>query len=182
MKIIIPKTLVEIEPTYGPLFFLAGPLQGGDDWQRKCCAEICKHMPDSYVAIPYYDNKELDFPLMRRAVDGSDVVGYLGRQLDWERYYLARAAKHGCIIFWLPKESKEKPRTSGAYASATRGEIARWSVELKYNPHYRIVVGAEPEFPDLSEIHRNFIADQYSSVQFYSTLAETVAAALKKVS
>ncbi len=182
MKIIIPKTLVEIEPAYGPLFFLAGPLQGGDDWQKKCCAEICKHMPNSYVAIPYYVNKELDFPLMRQSVGESEVVGYLGRQLDWERYYLERAAKHGCIIFWLPKESKEKPRTSGAYATATRGEIARWSVELKYNPLYRIVVGAELEFPDLSETQRNFSADQGFSFQFHSTLAETVAAALKKVS
>ena len=182
MKIIVPKTLVQIKPGYGPLFFLAGPIQGGDDWQRNCYEEIRKHLPHAYVAIPYYDNSEMSFPLMSQAIEGTDADGRFEHQLDWERHYLALAAKQGCIIFWLPEESKLKPRTSGAYATDTRGEIGRWSVELKYNPQYRIVIGAEPKFPSLSEIHRNFIADQGFDFQFHSTLTETVAAALKKVS
>lgn len=31
MKIILPKTLCRIDPNYGLLFFLAGPVLGADD-------------------------------------------------------------------------------------------------------------------------------------------------------
>ena len=178
MKIIIPKVLVEVDPRYGPIFFLAGPVRGGGDWQKKCCDEIAKVLERFYVAIPYYRNPEMQFPLMRQAL--REVEKHFDHQLDWERYYLALAAKQGCIIFWLPEESKTNPRTSGAYATDTRGEVARWSVELKYNPDNRVVVGAEAEFPGRSTIYRNFCADQGSDFPFHPTLVETVRAAVAK--
>lgn len=182
LKIIIPKTLCEIDPNYGPIFFLAGPVRGGDDWQKRCCEKILELTPHFYAAIPYYHSSEISFPLMKIAMEGT--LNHFSRQLDWERHYLALAAKqskqHGCIIFWLPEESKTNPRTDGAYATDTRGEIARWSVELKYNPTYNVVVGAEQGFPGLSQIHRNFIADQGSDFPFYPTLTETVKIAVSK--
>jgi len=178
MKIIIPKTLVEINPNYGPTFFLAGPIRGGDDWQKQCCEEIRKLIPHFYAAIPYYHSPEIHFPLMDQAEEG--IPNHFKRQLDWERYHLEFAAKHGCIIFWLPEESKKNPRTSGAYATDTRGEIARWSVELKYNSAYRIAVGAEAGFPGLSQIYRNFCADQGYDFPIRPTLAETVKMAVAK--
>lgn len=184
MKILTPKSFYKPDPEYGPLFFLAGPVRGGDDWQKKCCEEIEKLIPNFYAAIPYYHNAGEIFPLLEKGeASNSDEIVF-ARQLDWERYYLEYAAKHGCIIFWLPEESKTNPRGpgEGAYATDTRGEIGRWSVELKYNPTYRVVVGAEPGFPSVSQIERNFGFDQSKEVRFPGTLTETVREAVGKVS
>jgi len=180
MKIVLPKTFCEIDPDYGPLFFLAGPVRGGNDWQKKCCEEIQKILPHFYAAIPYYFSTLENYPLRNLGIPGKE--GVFSRQLNWERHYLDHAAKNGCLIFWLPEESKTNPRTpeEGPYATDTRGEIARWSVELKYNPTYRIVVGAEKGFPNLSQIDRNFSADQKTSFPFYKTLAVTVREAVRK--
>jgi hypothetical protein len=176
MKIIVPKTLVQIDPNYGPLFFLAGPVRGGDDWQRACCEEIRRHLPRFYAAVPYYHHAEEAYPLMEQAEPGQPNA--FERQLDWECHYLERAARDGCVIFWLPEESRTKPRSSGAYATDTRGEIARWSVERKYNPRFRVVVGAEPNFYSLSQIQRNWNRDRGREEPFHPTLAATVRAAI----
>ncbi len=182
MKIIIPKTYVEIDLAYGPIFFLAGPVRGGDDWQKRAVEEISKHLTNFYVAIPYYYNNLQNFPLIAKGEHG--VEGKFVRQLNWERYYIDLASKHGCQIIWLPEESKTNPRDEGNYANDTLGEIARASVELKYNPQNRVVAGAEKGFYSLSQIQRNFALDQGSTgdlkFPFYETLELTILAAVKK--
>ena len=180
VKIILPKTLREIDPNYGPLFFLAGPVRGGGDWQKRCCEEIRELLPKFYAAIPYYHNSEVRFPLMEHAERG--LPNAFPRQLNWERYYMLEAAKFGCLIFFLPEESKTEPRPSdaGPYATDTRGEIARWSVELKYNHHYRLVVGVEPGFVGLDQIKRNFDLDQGYKFPFRTSLEDVAKDAVQK--
>lgn len=182
MRIIVPKNYCEIDENYGPLFFLAGPVRGGGDWQKKCCEEIQKKISNFYVAIPYYYNDNEAYPLMKVGLSGDGNI--FQRQLDWERYYLELASKKGSIIFWLPEESKTNPRKpeEGPYATDTRGEIARWSVELKYNPACRVVIGAEKDFFGLCQIQRNFSFDQGFEYPFFQTLEETVREAVSKVS
>lgn len=185
MKVLIPKTYVEIDPDYGPLFFLAGPVRGGGDWQKDAVEEILKHLGRFYVAIPYYYNTQDDYPLMCMCEKGKE--DHFARQLNWERYYIDLAQQQGCLIFWLPEEDTTNPRLpeEGPYASDTRGEIARASVELKYNPGNRLVVGAEPKFPGLSQMQRNFSLDQGlqgdAKWPFCASLEETVALAVRKV-
>ena len=107
---------------------------------------------------------------------------YSDRQLTWERHSLDIAAEKGCLIFWLPSESKVNPRTgSDPYAMNTRGELGEWRGRLEHDPKLRVVVGAEPEFPGLSQIQRNFSFATKSDFPIYGTLAETVEAALKKI-
>lgn len=185
MKIIVPNTLVEIDPLYGPLFFLAGPVRGGEDWQKKAVEELQRYLKQFYVAIPYYHHSREHFPLLERKEPG--IEGRFKRQLNWERHYIDLASKNGCLIFWLPEESKINPRLpdEGPYATDTRGEIARASVELKYNPKNRVVAGAEKDFYSLSQIQRNFALDQGfiddTKFPFYETLPLTIAAAIEKV-
>lgn len=180
MKIILPKNLPEIDLNYGPLFFLAGPVNGGGNWQKRCCELLKNVIPNCYVAIPYYHDNPDKLTLNDEEIKGREDV--FERQLDWERYFLEFAAKNGCLIFWLPEEDKNNPRPQerGPYATDTRGEIARWSVELKYNPTHRIVIGAEPNFHSLSQIQRNFSKDQGHECIFPETLEETVQEAVKK--
>lgn len=178
MKIILPKTLPDIDPAYGPFFFIAGPVAGGDDWQAVCCEEIRKHIPNFYAALPCW--YEETHPLMPFRVTGGE--DYFDRQLTWERHYLEIAATTGCIIFWLPCESRTAPRNDGhPYAMDTRGELGEWRGRLMHNPNLRVVIGAESDFPGLSQIQRNFDFATGSHFPIYSTLTETVTAAIGKV-
>ncbi len=176
MRIILPKTLCIVYQSYGPLFFLAGPIGGGDDWQTKCCKEIENKIPDFYAAIPCRYKE--DHPLY--AFKAADVRRF-ERQLIWERHYLAMAAYTGCIIFWLPEENKTNPKTGpNPYAMDTRGELGEWRGRMKYDNNIRIVIGAEAGFPGIDIIKRNFNLATGSDIPIYETLAETVAAAIKK--
>lgn len=178
MRIVLPKTLCEVDPNHGPLFFLAGPGRGGGDWQFECCRESLKHLPNFYAALPcrYLPTH----PLLTFHSPG--VENYFDRQLTWERYYLELAGTSGCIIFWLPYEDTADPRIgSEPYAMDTRGELGEWRGRLIYDRNLRVVVGAEKDFPGLSQIERNFRQALKLEFPIYSTLADTVAAAVKKV-
>lgn len=180
VKILIPKGYYELTPNDGPVFFLAGPVRGGDDWQKKVVEELSKKLEKCVVAIPYYFATDLHFPLQESASPG--IEGKFDRQLKWERYYLEEAAKIGCVIFWLPEESKVNPRPldAGPYATDTRGELGRWSVEQKYNPNFNVVVGAEENFVSVSQIKRNWIADQGHDVVFPNNIVDLVDMAVEK--
>lgn len=178
MKIALPKTLCDIDLSYGPLFFLAGPVRGGGNWQTKCCEEIRRHISNFYAALPcrYQENH----PLIPFRMTGKE--DHFDHQLTWERHYLDIAADTGCIIFWLPSESKVNPRIGGdPYAMDTRGELGEWRGRLMHDTKLRIVIGAESDFPGLSQIQRNFNFATKSDFPIYGTLAETVVAAITKV-
>lgn len=177
MRIILPKTQTTVSRTYGPIFFLAGPVRGGGDWQTACCHEIGRHTPHFYAAIPsrYAPAHEL----MKSRWPG--IEDHFDRQLTWERYYLDMAAMSGCIIFWLPCEDKRVPRGGDEpYAMDTRGELGEWRGRLMSNSGLRVVIGAESGFPGLSQIQRNFNFATRTEFPIYPTLAETVGAAVVK--
>lgn len=177
MKIILPKTFYEKKDDL-PVFFLAGPVRGGDDWQQACCREIQKYISDFYIAIPYY-HKELseDHPFIALRVMGDE--NYFERQLNWERYYLDLASTNGCVIFWLPVESTINPRIGGGpYATDTRGELGEWRGRLMNNPKLKVVVGGDADFISMSQIERNFKLAVRPDFPIYATLAETVKAAV----
>jgi hypothetical protein len=97
------------------------------------------------------------------------------RQTDWERHYLEQAAEKwpaGCIIFWLA-EQKEPRQDGGPYARDTYGEIGEWRGRMMRAPHLRVVVGAEKEFPGLSQIKRNFEL-ALPDLKIYDTMEEVV--------
>lgn len=178
MKIILPKVMCGTKISEGPLFFLAGPVKGGDDWQTKCCWEIKTRLPKFYAAIPcpFYTESH---PLFSHSVVGRE--DYFPRQLNWERRYMEYASTFGCLIFWLPCESKTNPRTgSGSYAMDTRGELGEWRGRLMHQKSLNLVIGAEANFPGLDCIKRNFSLATESEFPIYGTLAETVEAAIKK--
>ena len=190
--LILPKDHVfAVETTSYPLFFLAGPMRGGADWQSDAFDYLRQRMDGQLeafaVANPNHYKSEhpirqYEYPIGLKTNLRFDC------QLDWEKYYLQRAGipavgESGCIIFWLPE-----PRLNGPFAVNTRREVgwvtglmdgARlWARHIKV----RVVVGAEPEFDGLSEIHRSFIASSgESNFPIYRTLQETIDAAATMV-
>ncbi len=181
MKIILPKTYCyPIEKIDSPLFYFAGPVLGGNDWQHQGVREMLEYTDEFYAAIPCrYGNNH---PLFAHRLEEQE--GSFPHQTNWERYYLRGAgekARSGCIVFWLPRESAINPRSDGnPYARDTYGEIGRWAMKP------RVVVGAEAGFPGLDQIKHNLDADlsdigKKIAFPIYDTLEKTIEAALRKV-
>lgn len=170
VNIILPKTL--IDDTYilnkKNLFFLAGPIKGGGDWQYQMVKELIKQSKEKgigAITIVIPCSYSLKHPLRNMAtnttkeLNGNDNA--FDRAVTWERHYLERAAIpcNGSIIFWLPCESKIQPRNDNKpYGMDTRGELGEWRGRMKENSDakYSVIIGAEPMFLGLSSLKRNF--------------------------
>lgn len=187
MNLILPKKFVDIA-TIGklPMFYVAGPILGGGNWQEKCCLELKKCLADFFAVVPC--NWGYGAKLFRHAVDGK--TDRFPDQTRWERYYLKLAndlsiRRRGCIIFWLPRESQDSPRNDGnPYAIDTLGEIARWGKDASLrNGH--IIVGAEEGFKRLRGIRTNLTDDfdfpSGREFPIHPTLEETVLHAMQLV-
>jgi len=124
MKLILPNTFFGNSMIDCPLFFLAGPVNGGGNWQEQCCLEIAKLLPEFIAVVPIRwgpANK-----LFRYRATGLEQI--FSRQADWEYSYLKRATElskthEGCVLFWMPLKYLNY---RGEYARDTRGEIGRW--------------------------------------------------------
>ena len=153
---ILPKSHPVLEDFRNhPLFFLAGPILGSDDWQADMTALLRKMTGgDCLVVNPSRYNQ--DHPLYADRMGGNE--DFFESQTVWERHYLKLAGESwnfSCVIFWLPEENVEHPRDDGQpYARDTRGEISEWRFRLAAN-RARVVMGAEPSFPGLSVIKKN---------------------------
>lgn len=183
MVIILPRSYVAPVPTSeahrNPFFFLAGPVNGGGDWQAEMCRKLesKRRASEYWMAIPSIWGKE--HPLYKNVIPGDSHA--FERQLDWERYYLNFAARNGCIIFWVPNESTNDPRDDGeSYGRDTCGEIARWGGYLKYDPSLRVVIGVAPEMQRKWDVLlRNFIKDTSGNPTIWDTVDKTVKSAIK---
>ncbi|MBS3146414.1 hypothetical protein J4471_01840 [Candidatus Woesearchaeota archaeon] len=131
MKIINPYNIVEVKDT---LIFLAGPITNAPDWQSDAMNFLSKSKKNIYVASPRRNLKEPD-----------DLI----KQVEWETYYLNKAAEKGVILFWLAKPSKLD--SSRCYGQTTRYEIGEW---IKSNKIFgtKIVLGIEKGFGNESYI------------------------------
>ncbi|MDP3992919.1 MAG: hypothetical protein Q8Q05_01765 [bacterium] len=178
MHIIQPTTLVDQAEFAGPLFFTAGPIQGGDDWQKRCC-ELLVQRAAAPVSIACPCRYKEGHPLYEYRVTGEEER--FERQTPWERHYLTLASKVGCIIFWLPEESKTKPRKGNRpYACGSRDELGEWRGRLIYDRSIRLVIGAEARFPGLNPVVYSYREVCGNDFPIYSTLEETVQAAIAK--
>lgn len=178
---ILPKEVCSLADIHGPLFFLAGPLSGGEDWQSRMCEALLHIIPTGFtVAIPYgMDDmpRSVQPPFSTYTV--LKPVTRTERQLAWERHYLDLAAgasqarvsvpPRGCIV---PAESAmfPKPTWHGPYAQDTRGELGEWRGRLMH------VVG-DRHFPGFSKLERNFKHALGDDFKVHRTMEETAAAA-----
>lgn len=169
------------------LYFLAGPIKGGGDWQAKAIQLLQQKDPFCYIACPH--SYDIHHELFKYQMPPTEALCF-ENQTMWERYYMERASWFGSIIFWLPCEDKQNPRKNGPYARDTYGEIARCSVKSSkpeifsfnkgYNRRFNVIIGAEKDFLGLNGIKKNSNADHAGVFDFYSNLEDTITAAVKK--
>lgn len=178
MKVILPRTFVDPQDITVPFFFLAGPVEGGDDWQADFCRRLELRLPDCLVAVPCFFWRHRPKLPFQSAYGREDE--FKGTQ-EWEYYYLALAAersktRQGAIVFWLPMESETNPRRSGDYARDTRGELGAWRVRYALDRSIHLVIGAHSLFPGLKVIKENFRLDLGGKEEFpfCCSLDETV--------
>lgn len=176
MQIINPLTFVPYREYPLPLFFTAGPIKGGGDWQKKCCELFQQRLGDCTIAVPR--RFESTHPMYQHLINGP--TGDLDRQTVWEGHYLPRADSHGCVIFWLPEESTTEPRDDGSpYALDTYVAIGRWHGSLRGARPPNVVVGAEDNFPGLSLIRCIFEEVLGTNLVVHPTLEDVVDAAIE---
>lgn len=144
-----------------PVIFLAGPIQGAPDWHTKAIAYLQAQAPNVVVASP-----------KKAYIDTAFVYG---EQVDWESYFLKRAASNGCILFWLAKEETHLP--ARAYAQTSRFELGEWAAKQK-QLNCNLVVGIEEGFSGARYIQRR-LSQQNPAVLLAHSLEETCANALK---
>lgn len=193
VHIILPKTLIDDKKILkkGTLFFLAGPIKGGGDWQFDMVKTLRNQarlagLSEITIAIPC--NYSKDHPLQILAthtileLDGR--LNAFDRTVTWERHYLERAAAlgNGCIIFWLPCESQTHPRKDGhPYGMDTRGELGEWRGRMKENAaaKYSVIIGADANFHGLSTLKRNFDDALSTDFPIYDSIKETARRAIE---
>jgi hypothetical protein len=186
-KIILPKIFIDPELIRGPLFFFAGPIKGGEDWQSRMCALVSGMLPDELIHLVVPNRWDPDHHLYPYRAEGPEDK--FERQTDWEHYYIDLAAQRsrerkGAPVVWLPCESLTHPRTDGQpYARDTYGEIGSLRTYKRFVPDINIIIGAEPDFPGLRVIKRNFRQDLglTEDYPFHSTIEETAVAAVNYI-
>lgn len=181
MRLLLPKTFVDTRYTKDPVFFLAGPIKGGDDWQANATTLLATQVPDCIIVNPCRYTES--HPLYQYRMDAIENDDFPNQTL-WERYFLdlaGRRSSNGCILFWLPCESKTNPRNDGSpYARDTYGELGEWRGRAIGNPYLNFVVGAEKDFPGLKQICTNFEDALGAHFVLHNSLEETVTAAVEK--
>jgi hypothetical protein len=179
VHLILPKMRANLEPyRHLPLFFLAGPTSGGGDWHRSLTNLLLGHVGECIIVNPSWDYDERHPHYKYRM----PCDQYFEHALDFELCYLDQAAlhfEHGCIIFWLACESKEKPRADGQpYARDSRDEVGEWRGYLRCRPDARVAMGIEEGFPGRDVIERKNTARVPGFIT-HRTMEETVKAAAR---
>lgn len=150
--ILAPFCAVPKEYEDRKIFFLAGPIEGGDHWQRDAANFLWNQYPGCIVADPSYKQSNIQ-PKSTVAVCGHiDRYAFL-QQAEWESYAMNLAARKGTLFFWLPRESTTNPRREGVYAQCTRVEIGIWIERYKNNPNLSVKIGGDAWFDGLQFIY-----------------------------
>ncbi|MFO0764935.1 MAG: nucleoside 2-deoxyribosyltransferase domain-containing protein [Patescibacteria group bacterium] len=142
------------------LIFLAGPIQGGPDWQAMAIRALRIFDQEVLIANPR---------------GPEPWHGDYKAQVSWERDHLNHACKHGVVLFWMASEVHHNPRR--AYAQTTRVEWGRVFERLLHH-EARLVIGMETGFSGRKYIV-DMIETETPSIKIHRDLQEACFAALK---
>ena len=188
--IYLPKTIVPLQPTWdSPLFFFAGPIRGGGDWQADMAELVVTNVPTTNIACPsrWKRGHRLEQHFHKPFSEAPN------RQLVWERHYLKQAGLEpevpGCVMFWLGLESETEPHPGPEpYAMDTRREIGKFTAYLEVMRDFpelddrldvRVAVGGHPDFYGLSVIMDELQNAAGREVRFCTSMADLLLEALR---
>lgn len=116
--------------------FLAGPAQGCESWQEEFMKKIQEELKNVKT------NKNIILCNPRRLEKPKNFI--YEEQVDWESFYLSKAATQGFIVFWFAKETEKI--TGRSFARTSRFEIGEWFAKGQIIPGFKMIVGREDGF------------------------------------
>jgi hypothetical protein len=167
-----------------PLFFLAGPLQGAEDYHPHVFRLLQERLENFILVIP--QRYQIGHPLLEYEAVGSP--DYFRRQRHFEAHYIKQAreavrnrAGGGALLFNLC--CQVTPRTDDRpYATDSWREAAETYTRLSYEPDLSVIVRAEKDFPGEEILNDCFNEAIGGSFPFFRTLEELADEATRRVS
>jgi len=148
--------------------FLAGPIQGSQNWQEEIITKIEKEFKDKKLS------KNIIIASPRRKEKPKKFI--YEEQVNWESYYLNKANSSGINVFWLPTQDlEEKHDKNRSYAQTTRFELGEWYGKGVYE----YVIGIQPGFHGEKYIKMKF-KEEYD-YDILSNIKKVTADIIKKV-
>ncbi len=163
-KIIIAPEYVDVE---GPLIFLAGPIQGAPLWQESAMSQLDILAPNVHIASPR----------RRTEYNGEFTPAMYDEQVDWETFFLNRAANNGVVLVWCAKEAVHDCKR--AYAQTTRAELFEWKVKHERDG-INLALGIEARYTGAKYIRRRFSQD-CPKIQIQPSLEKTCIEAVRQI-
>jgi len=129
--------------------FLAGPIDGTSKekmWQEELIKKIESKLEG------FKTNRNIVLASPRRLEKPKNFI--YEEQVNWESFYLDKAAQQGIVVFWLAKEQEKiEGRT---FARTTRFEIGEWWAKGQSINDFKMVVGAQSGFDGTKYIEKKF--------------------------
>jgi hypothetical protein len=177
MPVYTPEEGVSLEPTLrAPLFFLAGPILGGDDWEFRMANRILKQEPQALIVhASRWSGTKRSMRYYHPAFPELDK-----QQLVWKRHYFRKAGLEpnvcGCVIFWLPLESMTNDPHPGPepYATNTQRDLGKFIAFAETTRNMRVVIGGNPRFYGLEAILFELSNATGEEFPFHETKKETI--------
>lgn len=164
-------------PTSLPILFLAGPIRNAPPWHSEAVRIVDAQKWSGFIASPAH---KLEADLLDLIEPDKDEYNVFPRQRAWEQHYMYKAARSGCIMFWLCKEVAVKQFPNKVYAHITMLELGKWIERKKIYPQTKLTIGTDGEFPELSTIEFE-IKTELPGFVIHRSLRATVEAAIKTV-
>ena len=118
-----------------PVAFLAGPIQGTQNYQIPLAKRLISLHPNLFVASP-------------RRIEVAENFDW-DAQVGWEKANLGRAAFNGVIGFWFAAQDHSLPYESGRpYAQTSRIEIGRVAGWKDKDPGVKLQIGIDPKYSE----------------------------------
>jgi len=152
-----PKYVIPNEYRDRRIYFLAGPIRGGGQWQMRAAELLWEKSPGCVVADPSrWETTEKaaasETAAERIKLHRSNSIGKWDgvkypNQASWESEHMRLASETGTLLFWLPKQSTTgiRPKKDGVYAQDSRVEIGIWIERVKNNPSLNVRIGGDWE-------------------------------------
>lgn len=130
------------------ILFIAGPVRNGGAWQESVMSML-RGMDDAGGICLASPTRFVSDKVQHLIAPNTGVE--VSRQREWERHYISRAQRGGCLMFWLAKQAGHE-HLEKVYAHITMMELGSAIKAKALDPSIRLVIGADPEFPELSTI------------------------------
>jgi len=151
-KLIFPCTRADTQGKR--IYMLLGPVSGAWDWHQRMIDEIASRDDDCFIVCPRNYSEDHPYYQFKQPGDEGDFANLEA----WERFYIHKAMRHGCAVYWLAAPEPGYLASGKPFGVGTYGELGRWGSKA-IKESLNMCIGAEEDFPGLDRVAFNLMAD-----------------------